>query len=557
LAHGVESEVLRAPVATDLSGSASQRRFGVVGMAKVDTSDEEYYDEESKLTGNARKTGKPAGDMCLSAWKGMTCFCCYLVCLIVIPIVLFVVTPGIAAKAICGKHYKWAESMYTGCEDYGANGTYAYCNDGSKGGLIAPDNGTRYITWAGCRQGYKNDTELESCLTPCINLELLKAIESFNSDPDHGYKLVSFNSRVAADTPTARISAWWLPSGRPNAPRIVVSHGNNANQNGRFPWMAAYLLRSMGFDVLTPSLRNHGLSEKVAPEGWTTWSYGYPMDILGAWDYLVNDPDGVLGGAVDVSRVAVYGFSMGGYVTSAAFGLEGRIPGALIDSAVFNVDAMVYSTLAPYLGTTLNNAIGKLALTKAVDMTGVDILANDPQKVLPNGPDTKRKVLVATSMEDDFVLPINSEKLEAFLKSYPEKYDVSTYYPAVNCNGNAHAAEEMVEPTPDRNELCTFFTSVFGLDVSYCRLDTLPVFPDGNAPMPKVEGQLDSSSSSGSTFLESLWSGSFKHDSLGNGSTYTIGSWGSFMMLWQWVLFCCLCCCCCLIPFCSSLAKSK
>lgn len=521
-------------------------------MAKVDYSDEDLYDEESELTGGSAKEGGKSNP-CLDVWKGLTCCCCYLIFLIVLPIVLFVVVPGIGAKAICEKHYRWSESMYTGCEDYGVNDTYEYCNDATKGGLIAPDNGTRYLAWGGCRQGYKSDAEIEACAPKCISLEVIKAMETFNKE--HPYTLVRFNSRVAADTPTAEIAAWWLPSGRPNAPRIVVLHGNNANQNGRFPWMAAYLLRSMGFDVLAPSLRNHGLSEKVAPEGYTTWSYGYPLDLLGAWDYAVNDPDGKLGGARAPGRVGVYGFSMGAYVTSSAFGLESRIPAAIIDSGVFNIDAMAYSTLAPYLGETLSNAIGALSLPKAVSVTGVDILANDPQKTLPTGPDTKRKVLVATSTQDDFVLPSNSEKMVEFLEKYPEKYEVSTYFPAVNCNGNAHASEEMAATVEDRSELCKFWTSVWGLGEDYCGIAALPVFPDGNQPFPEPEGKLDSSASSGSESAESLWSSSFKHDSSGSGSDYTLGSWGSFMMLWQWLLFCCLFCCCCAIPVASSLAK--
>lgn len=66
----------------------------------------------------------------------------------------------------------------------------------------------------------------------------------------------------------------------------------------------------------------------------------YVYDVLGAWDFVVADPDGKLGGPRSSDLVGVMGFSKGAFVSTTAFGMEGRIPGAWADGGPFTPEAV-------------------------------------------------------------------------------------------------------------------------------------------------------------------------------------------------------------------------
>merc|ERR1719502_104168 len=87
----------------------------------------------------------------------------------------------------------------------------------------------------------------------------------------------------------------------------------------------------MGFDVLVNGFRDHGWSGKSEHDR-TTWGWIYPYDLLGAWDYAVNDPDGKFGGPIDPKQVAIAGISLGAMVTSTAFALDQRVHAVWLDS---------------------------------------------------------------------------------------------------------------------------------------------------------------------------------------------------------------------------------
>merc|ERR1739848_773185 len=74
----------------------------------------------------------------------------------------------------------------------------------------------------------------------------------------------------------------------------------------------------MGFSVLLNNIRGVGYSENTTA-GITTWGYAYHFDLLGAWDYLKQDPDSILGGQLPASKVGIMGFSMGAFITLNAF----------------------------------------------------------------------------------------------------------------------------------------------------------------------------------------------------------------------------------------------
>eukprot|EP00438_Fugacium_kawagutii_P011212 Skav213778 [mRNA] locus=scaffold3228:155526:159578:+ [translate_table: standard] len=87
-----------------------------------------------------------------------------------------------------------------------------------------------------------------------------------------------------------------------------------------------------------PERRRENVSDWLADE----------LTILGAWDYAVSDPDGLLGGAtlvtscaVNPDEVGLMGFDYGGFSAQRAFALEPQIPALLLDGVVHNFKVLM------------------------------------------------------------------------------------------------------------------------------------------------------------------------------------------------------------------------
>jgi len=361
------------------------------------------------------------------------CLICCGITLVLVPLVLlFVVVPAVIAFMVTERHERWEEDAYVNCPGY----PNVACVSGD---MLTPKNMTRYLTWGGCPKGHKNDEDLKKCGEPCLKPGMVSNMDQFNAN--HDFKLVRFPSRKGPDgQEVVTLAAWWLPSGKQSAPTVVLQHGNNANWNSRHIVFAAYLLRSIGIDVLIHSLRDHGLSGK-SEHGKTSWGWDYPFDLLGAWDYAVHDPDGQLGGAKAPNRVGVMGFSMGGFIATIAFGLEKSIPGVWTDGAVFRVEDGIASRVG-VLGP-LTAAVTGATLPWLKVMAGVDVLKYGPSNTLPTGPSTERKVAVVTSSLDKFVPIDQYHSLIDFYKAHAKQYEVLVEWaPPGVCNGNTHCSDE-------------------------------------------------------------------------------------------------------------------
>lgn len=396
---------------------------------------------------------------------GFPCVKCGIGCCVVFLFIIFIGLPIFVAHKATERHFNWAENTYANCPGYPEK----YCTQGD---LLTPKNYTRYVAWNGCKQGYKTDKDL-SCLTPCMAPSTIALVDKYNSD--NPFKLVGFPSRKGPDgQKVAQLKAWWLPSGSPDAPRVVLLHGNNANANSRMQIMAAYLLRSMKIDVLVPNLRSHGLSQEGFDK--TTWSYEYPFDLLGAWDYAVGDPDGELGGKRPASQVGVMGFSMGGYVATSAFGLEKAIPALWADGAVFTVKGQTVAGIGglPLVGL-LAPVLTPIAMAFTRVLAGVDVDKYSPPLVLPGGPKTKRKIAIVGSSFDTFVPPTESLRLEHFVESYKAEYEVIlTWFPKAACNDNNHCPDEFLLTDEYRAKLFSFWNKAFGNTLNQTSFESLP-----------------------------------------------------------------------------------
>ncbi|CAK0790640.1 unnamed protein product [Prorocentrum cordatum] len=187
-----------------------------------------------------------------------------------------------------------------------------FCHQG-----LTMENITYNNWWPGCLYG----TPRQNCTDPCYDVSILERMDAFNKQ--YPGQLVTYQSR-SGPMDAVELTGWWLPA--PNesaAPRIVLQHGFEQNSNAHSPQLAAYMLRSLGFSVFLPNLRDHCYSSNTSEHVYQ-WSSAYPLDLLGAWDYVVADPNGLLGGQREARHVGLQGFSQGAFVASAAFGLDRR-----------------------------------------------------------------------------------------------------------------------------------------------------------------------------------------------------------------------------------------
>merc|ERR1719464_1292516 len=107
---------------------------------------------------------------------------------------------------------------------------------------------------------------------------MMKDISEFNSA--HPGKLVEYFSRDKEGVESIKLQGWWLPAPSQNssgeqAPRIVVQHGFKSNSNNFRPYLAAYLIRKLGFSVLVNNFRDHGYSDKSSNHAYE-WGDAYP-----------------------------------------------------------------------------------------------------------------------------------------------------------------------------------------------------------------------------------------------------------------------------------------
>merc|ERR1719356_568487 len=192
------------------------------------------------------------------------------------------------------------------------------------------------------------------------------------------------------------------------------------------------------------------------------------MDLLGAWDYAVKDPDGVMGGALPEDEVGVAGFSMGAFTTLNAFGLEAKIPAAWTDGppssprSVFEHGATgVMGSFAKYFTPAVWHNVEQAALAKNVDLD-----KNLPVPNLKKGPKTQRPLFLLGNEGDDTVPIREFDILMGELDSMPEKYSVTAWRTTKACkNAGTHCVTHFAETHEYELKLCYFWAAAFQEDV--------------------------------------------------------------------------------------------
>lgn len=339
-------------------------------------------------------------------------------------------------------------------------------------------NMTFNLWWPGCFQ-VSNMTDFASeCGLPCFPAQRMIDMQAFNEE--NAGMLVTYPSRVGAEA--NNLTGWWLPAPADSAiaPRIVLQHGFQENSNHFRQMKAAYMLRSLGFSVLVNNFRDHGYSAD-SPQQIAMWGDDrYVHDLLGAWDYARNDPDGVLGGSIPASKVGLMGLSLGGFTTANAFGLEGEVPAVWIDASPFQpesafrfgaqqaLDGMGIGFLAPLmLGAVWSD------LLEQASQKGIEWNQNLPEKNLPLGPDSRRPTYLVANTDDTTIPNAGAEsdfaQLLAVFEEYPGKYDVvGTFVTEGSCNGLDHCTDHLRDFDEYLSRMCNFWRPAFGFNASTC-----------------------------------------------------------------------------------------
>lgn len=343
------------------------------------------------------------------------------------------------------------------------------------------------VWWPGC--GYGPVTANGSvCGEPCYSASFMKEMLTFN-EANPG-KLVTYKSRpdkLATVTgkfvEQVKLRGWWLPPVRPtgddklypqkwseHAPRIVLQHGTTSNGNKYRQIAAAYMLRKLGFGVLVNNLRDHCYSDRSTDNSsdLVHWGHSYPLDLLGAWDYARNDPDHELGGAIDKSKVGLFGFSMGAFTTSTAFGLETQVPAAWADGGPFSPRTVTFAAVKMMAKPFhMDGAIGFVEdhvwskVQAEMDHGGVDIAKTNPKKTLQLGSDTHRPYFIVHNIKDATSPYSEHELLMEHLGGLKRKYNYENWTTNGECHDTSHCADHVSDFDTYLQKACTFWYPVF------------------------------------------------------------------------------------------------
>mmetsp|Transcript_145476 Transcript_145476/g.405458 ORF Transcript_145476/g.405458 Transcript_145476/m.405458 type:complete len:454 (+) Transcript_145476:103-1464(+) len=324
------------------------------------------------------------------------------------------------------------------------------------GALITPVNVSEYEWWPGC-DGPVDD--FTNCGAACCDCNLVEAFRAYNSQIN--FTAIQFRSRRGGHGQEGvSLRAWWLPAEGDfgTAPVVVLQHGVSGSINDMHVQLAAFLIRSVGFSVLLPSLRGHDPLKCSQGQSSGTWGLeDYPLDTLGAWDYVVSDPAGLLGGRRPPRSVGLMGLSLGGFVAATAFGLERRVPALWMDGAPWDpLDLLATCNNRGALAASFRRPACALVGLSA----GLGSRRNTPWRTLPSGPASNRPVMVMHGQGDIVAPKSSAERYIELFTQQRGQYKVSARFDLDGvCQEQSHNMLPWLHPMAYRSALCDFWSS--------------------------------------------------------------------------------------------------
>lgn len=460
----------------------------------------DYDDPDFKFFG--MRAGSAKQRCCVICCLTSGCCCCFWIAIFIFCLV--------AANVFVTADRSQEQPLSVACPP-----TLQFCNwrDGIN---TPPNNITRYLRWPGCQHidGPKPNHIILQCGPPCYDDRYVEAMDDYNRA--HEWKKVKFPSAPSGNgvqQDLTELTGWWLPTDQMynnhsvggRAPVIIIQHGVNHNFNSHYVQIYAYILRSIGFNVFLPNLRDHGDSQHSTHHGTITWGHEYYLDLLGAWQFVVDDPGGNFGGPRNASDVGVAGFESGALIAATVLGLNQSIPGAWLDSGLYDVengalrDALTRYGYFSFFGWFFR-WLTPLTYHFARSFAGVDIGYKTPINSIPcesSSGQSKQKISLLYNSEDSYEARSEAEELRQLFGESPLCYDLAVWEATSECHGN-RCTMLFQSPEVYRKQSCTFWSGVFQRPEAVC--DAGPAFPV-LSPVKKraeMEGSSSSVSSSGS-----------------------------------------------------------
>lgn len=255
------------------------------------------------------------------------------------------------------------------------------------------------------------------------------------------YEEVSFPSRQ----PGIHLKGWYLEAS-PTAPVVVVTHGIGTGKFSPTVLIPAGMLYKHGFNVLIYDMRNHGTSDSDG--GRTSVGNKEYLDVLGAWDYLVNERK------FDPARVGVMGLSLGAGSTLNAFAAEPQIAAVLVDSPFADLQQIISEELTR---TGFPSFLAPAGILSARIFGGVNLLEHSPKNAVIK--DVGRPIYIIHGTADKRINIHHSRDLQALASK--EGANLAIWY----VEGADHVQSMFKDPAGYEQHLVTFFKNALGGDI--------------------------------------------------------------------------------------------
>jgi dipeptidyl aminopeptidase/acylaminoacyl peptidase len=150
------------------------------------------------------------------------------------------------------------------------------------------------------------------------------------------YQEVTFLSRQDG----LALAAWYVPApdaAPETAPTVILVHGLASCKASPSILIPAGMLHHAGYNTLMLDLRDHGSS--TVEDGRFAGGTDEYLDVLGAWDWLVNERD------IAPERIGLFGTSLGAATVMIAFGEEARAATVWEDSGFADINTAINAEL--------------------------------------------------------------------------------------------------------------------------------------------------------------------------------------------------------------------
>ncbi len=250
------------------------------------------------------------------------------------------------------------------------------------------------------------------------------------------YEVVRFPSR----DPGFEVAGWWMPRD-PDAPAVILVDGLGGCKNSIAVLVPAGMLWRNGFNVLMIDLRDTGDSTQA--DGRSTIGNEEHRDVLGAWDWLVNEK------GFDPAKIGLFANSLGGANANYAFAAEPRIAALFLQSTFGNLQQIISAEL------TRNNYptfLAPGALLMGSILTGTNLFARSPVEAIRQA--SGRPVYIVHTRADTRIAISQSEQLAAAAQA--AGVNVTTWFP----DNGEHVQTPAEYPDEFEQRMVGFFRAV-------------------------------------------------------------------------------------------------